>query len=95
LKAAWLAADSDDAQLSRINQICILTGQRRSEADLRWRKPDCQLRAFKSDIRHPPYDPQCGHWSRLAQATTNGVPVRPKRADDSCPKMDYSTVPLR
>ena len=37
LKAVWLAADSDTATLSRIIQICILTGQRRGEmSKLRW-----------------------------------------------------------
>jgi integrase len=41
LKAVWLAADSDTATLSRIIQICILTGQRRGEmSKLRWEYVD-------------------------------------------------------
>ena len=37
LQAVWLVADSDTATLSRIIQICILTGQRRGEmSKLRW-----------------------------------------------------------
>jgi integrase len=45
LKAVWLAADSDTATLSRIIQICILTGQRRGEmSKLRWEYIDQEKR---------------------------------------------------
>jgi integrase len=47
LKAVWLTADQDAAQLSRIIQICILTGQRRGEiSQLRWDYIDTKERTI-------------------------------------------------
>lgn len=45
LRSVWLAADRDPAPLSRIIQICILTGQRRGEiSKLRWEYIDQEKR---------------------------------------------------
>jgi integrase len=47
LKLVWLAADADSAQLSRIIQMCILTGQRRGEiSQLRWEYIDTRERTI-------------------------------------------------
>jgi integrase len=89
LKAVWLTADQDAAQLSRIIQICILTGQRRGEiSQLRWNYMKERTITLPSSItknhkQHMfPYGPMLEE--ALARVPSNEGYLFPGRTENEC-----------